>query len=190
MEIDAGLRKGRRTVTGIAAAGLLLVVSLHAAAAVDGPSSPLAAARFAWRDDSGRSFDLAGLSTRPLILTMAFTRCKYVCPMAVRHLQEMQQQFDALGQSAEFVIVGYADAYDDPPSWHRYRRRHDLRRPNWHFLTATSSDSEKFARSFGFASWKYDEHVMHELRILIFDRDGTVRVWNGGADAPMSQPQS
>jgi cytochrome oxidase Cu insertion factor (SCO1/SenC/PrrC family) len=92
--------------------------------------------------------------------------------MTMAHLQQLQSEIDAGGQSAEFVVIGYDPAVDDPQAWQQYRRSRGLSRDNWHFLTGTRTSTEQLAHRLGFSFWKYDRHVMHEYRIVVVDEHG------------------
>ena len=86
----------------------------------------------------------------------------------------MQRDFDRRGASAQFLVIGYDPDRDDAPAWHQYRETRHLTRSNWHFLTGTRTAVEQTARQLGFEFWKYDEHVMHDTRVLYFDERGTL----------------
>jgi cytochrome oxidase Cu insertion factor (SCO1/SenC/PrrC family) len=127
-----------------------------------------------WRDDLGRAFDLHAMQGRAVVLTMAYATCHRVCPVTIRDLQQLQQDFDRRGLRAEFIVVGYDPDADDPAAWHQYRRTRHLTRENWHFLVGTPADVQRIARQLGFEFWKMDEHVIHDSRIVRFDEHGTL----------------
>jgi cytochrome oxidase Cu insertion factor (SCO1/SenC/PrrC family) len=72
------------------------------------------------------------------------------------------------------VIVGYDPEADDPATWHQYRQTRHLTRGNWHFLVGSRAAVEQTARQLGFPFWRYDQHVMHESRIVYFNEQGAV----------------
>lgn len=161
------------SIAGIGSlAFVLLLRPLLAAPLIDG-RWPDVAGR--WLDDGGQSFDPAALRGRPAVVTMAFTRCRIVCPMVFERLRELDQELQAQQVTAEFVVIGFSGTQDDPSAWHRYRLKRGLTGAHWHFLTGSAEDTQRFARSFGFPFWNYDEHVMHDYRILTFDAGGAVR---------------
>ena len=127
-----------------------------------------------WRDDRGQPFDLRTLQGHAVVLTMAYATCHRVCPITMRRLQQMQNAFDRRGISAEFLVIGYDPDRDDAAAWHQYRETRHLTRSNWHFLIGTRAAVEQTARQLGFKFWKYDEHVMHDTRILYFDERGAL----------------
>jgi cytochrome oxidase Cu insertion factor (SCO1/SenC/PrrC family) len=166
---------------GRAVAALLTVVAALAGVW----STPLraAAARLselpaAWRDDRGERFDLNSLKGRDVVLTMAYANCHRVCPTTLQRLQQLQQDYDRRGVSAEFLVIGYDPDNDDSAAWHQYRQTRRLTRDNWHFLVGTRAAVEQIARQLGFAFWKYDQHVMHDSRIVHFDGRGLLVAGN------------
>jgi protein SCO1 len=128
-----------------------------------------------WLEDDGRILAFDSLAGRRVVLTMAYAGCHRICPLAISRLQQMQNRLDARGDQAEFVVVGYDPENERPTDWHAYRASHHLDRGNWHFLSGSRDDTERLARELGFDFWKYDEHVMHSLRALIFDTRGQLQ---------------
>ena len=167
----------RRPGKHLRSAGSLLVALQLLIAAVPGvwptrvwASAPqLAGLPAAWRDDRDQPFDLRTLQGHAVVVTMAYATCHRVCPLTMRRLQQMQREFDRRGASAEFLVIGYDPDRDDARAWHQYRETRHLMRDNWHFLLGTRAAVEQTARQLGFEFWKYDEHVMHDTRILYFD---------------------
>ena len=162
--------------------GAALLIALQLVLAVPGvwptracaSATQLAQLPAGWRDDRGQPFDLRTLQGHAVVLTMAYATCHRVCPMTMRRLQQMQRDFDRRGASAQFLVIGYDPDRDDAPAWHQYRETRHLTRSNWHFLTGTRTAVEQTARQLGFEFWKYDEHVMHDTRVLYFDERGTL----------------
>ena len=128
-----------------------------------------------WVDDDGREVRLMQLEGHRVILTMAYASCHRICPATIAALRSMQRKLDGRGESAEFVVVGYDPANDDAAAWRRYRASHHLGRANWHFLSGPRDATERLARQLGFDFWKYDDHVMHGSRALLFDAYGVLQ---------------
>jgi len=157
--------------------GVLLLLCLPVAAVAASASSPLAALQLeaipdAWRDDSGARFELHSLRGENVVVTMAYARCHRTCPLTLRRLQQLQRMFDERGVRGEFVVIGYDPQGDDVRAWHQYRLSHGLRRANWHFLWGNEAQVEQTASLLGLPFWRYDDHIMHEARILFFDTTG------------------
>ena len=130
-----------------------------------------------WRDDRGRSVQLDSLYGQRVILTMAYATCHRVCPVTMRSLEELQRQLDARGSTATFVVIGYDPDADDPQAWHQFRTRRKLLRDNWLFLSGRSNQQvHALAARLGFDFWKYDEHVIHEGRVVVLDAQGQLQL--------------
>jgi len=130
-----------------------------------------------WRDDLGRTVQLDSLYGQRVILAMAYATCHRICPVTMRNLQQLQQQLDARGSAATFVIVGYDPDADDPQAWHQFRIRRNLLRGNWLFLTGRSNQQVRaLAARLGFEFWKYDEHVIHDGRVVVLDAHGQLQL--------------
>lgn len=177
--MQTGSVDARRAPPRAAGRALLALLAAMATVATAAGHSDLAPVRLgdlpaSWRDDLGRAFDLHALQGRAVVLTMAYATCHRVCPVTIRDLQQLQQDFDRRGLKAEFIVVGYDPDADDPAAWHQYRRTRHLTRENWHFLVGTPADVQRIARQLGFEFWKMDEHVIHDSRIVRFDEHGTL----------------
>jgi cytochrome oxidase Cu insertion factor (SCO1/SenC/PrrC family) len=168
--------KSSRSARRVLIALLLLVVALPGVRPTRAYASAtgLAGLPPAWLDDRGQPFDLRTLQGHAVVLTMAYATCHRVCPMTMRRLEQMQRDFDRRGTRAEFLVIGYDPDRDDAAAWHQYRATRHLTRSNWHFLVGTRAAVEQTARQLGFEFWKYDEHVMHDTRVLYFDERGTL----------------
>ncbi len=186
---SVGARRAPRRAAGrVLLAVLATLVSVAAAAThTDLPPVRLGDLPARWRDDLGQAFDLHSLQGRTVVLTMAYATCHRVCPVTIRDLQQLQQDFDRLGLEAEFIVVGYDPDADDPAAWHQYRRSRHLTRDNWHFLVGTRADVQRIARQLGFEFWKMDEHVIHDSRIVRFDERGALIVTTAAAGPQFTQ---
>jgi protein SCO1/2 len=160
----------RLAIAATLAGGLGAWVAAIGAGLVGG--ARLAALPQSWLDDSGKPLSLADFAGQRVVLTMAYANCHRICPMTIEQLKELQSEFDRTGENAAFVVVGYDPANEDPTIWRQYRRNHHLARPNWHFVTGSVVDTERLARQLRFELWKYDEHVMHDSHVLVFDTHG------------------
>ena len=145
--------------------GLLVAVAADAAARLEQLPQQ-------WRDDQGRTLALTELLGHRVFLSMAYTRCRKICPTTMSDLQRLQQRLDERGEQASIVIVGFDPDSDDPQSWQHYRAQRKLGRSNWYFLTGTLAETRQLAHQLGFDFWTYDTHVMHDSRVVVFDQSG------------------
>lgn len=122
-----------------------------------------------WLDSDGRELRLSTLRSPLIAMTMAFTTCRRVCSTTTHVLSELQKRLDAMKIDADFVVVGIDPANDSPAEWRAYRSRRNLTRDNWHFLSGDVDSTRKVAHGLGLDFWIYDEHIVHDFRIELFD---------------------
>jgi cytochrome oxidase Cu insertion factor (SCO1/SenC/PrrC family) len=170
---EFSLRSSRRSRRSIACTLLIagMLGACASARAADGGLA-LSAIEESWSDDTGARLQLSEFAGQRVVLTMAYARCHRICPVTINQLKSMQQVLDQRGERAIFVVIGYDPRNETPADWRAYRRQRGLNRSNWHFLSGSAAATERFARVGGFEFWKYDEHVMHGSRALIFDSRG------------------
>lgn len=169
---------------------LLLALPLGAPLPASSPTGLFASLPATWLDDEARPFDLRTLAGHRVVLTMAYATCHRVCPLTLRRLQQVQRELDERGGSAEFVVIGYDPEHDDAAAWHQYRASRHLTRGNWHFLTGTRAAVEQTARRLGFGFWLYEQHVMHDLRIVWVDEHGALVAASEGTGLEAKGPEA
>lgn len=128
--------------------------------------------RMRWQDDAARPFAFETLRGREVVLTMAYAGCSRICSTSLSTIALLQQRADEQHREVDFVIVGYNPELEGPQTWARYRRQRGLTRANWHFVTGSPDDTHRLAQRLGIEYWLYDEHVMHDFKLLHFDRSG------------------
>jgi cytochrome oxidase Cu insertion factor (SCO1/SenC/PrrC family) len=120
-----------------------------------------------WRDDKGRPFKLETLYGTPTVITMAYGACRRVCSTSLRMMEEVQGLADARGIRLNFVVVGLDPEADKPEDWAAYRADRHLTRPNWQFLSGDEVSTRQLARRLGVRYWRYGEHTLHDLRVVL-----------------------
>lgn len=137
-----------------------------------------------WLDADGVSKTFDDYKGRPVVMTMSYTACRKTCSNSMLVLRRMQQILDRRGRPASFVVVSYDPEHDSPGQWRHYR---DTRRlpGTWHFFSGSAADTKRLAEFLELNYWVYDEHVMHDFRIVVFDADGRRRkdiLWDPSMD--------
>jgi protein SCO1/2 len=142
--------------------GLVIALALPAMAG----DSSLYNAKIKWTDDNGQSVTLDQWKGKPVFITMAYSTCRKICSVTLKKLEEFQALLDHEKREAEIVVVSFDPKNDTPPVWTEYRKQHGLQRKNWHFLTGTDRDTQRFSRLLGLGDfWSYDGHILHDFRI-------------------------
>lgn len=125
-------------------------------------------------DDTGRQASLSEWTGRRAILTMEYANCRFICSITLQRLKDVQAAADRAKQHFDFIILSIDPKNDTPQAWTHYRKTRGLNRPNWRFLTASVSDTPELARQLGVRYWLYDEHIMHDFRLLRINEAGEV----------------
>lgn len=124
-----------------------------------------------WTDENGASRTFDDFKGRPVIMTMSYTACRRTCSSSMLWLRKMQEILTRRGHDVSFVIVSYDPSHDSPAQWRHYRQARDLP-ASWHFLSGSEADTRRLADFLELKYWIYEEHVMHDFRIVLFDANG------------------
>jgi len=160
--------------------GTALILALVLASAAAAPASAYRM-NLEFVDDHGAARALSEWQGRPVIIAMAYGACRSICSTTLRTLEELQARADHDGVRVEFLVVSIDPAEDTPQAWADYRKARRLDRPNWTFLSGTPAATRALARFLGVKFWRYDEHVIHDFKILRLDADGGIGAtidWN------------
>jgi len=125
-------------------------------------------------DDHGMPRELAEWQGRAVILTMGYGACRSVCSSTLRTLEELQADADRRGVVIDVIVASIDPDEDTPQAWAQYRKARKLLRANWCFLTGSPGDTRRLARFLGLRYWRYDEHLMHDFRIVRLAADGSI----------------
>jgi cytochrome oxidase Cu insertion factor (SCO1/SenC/PrrC family) len=124
-----------------------------------------------WVDSDGATRTLDDYRGRPVVMTLAYTACRKTCSSSMLVMRKMQEILARQRRDVAFVVVSYDPARDSPAEWRRYREARRLP-VSWHFLSGAEADTRRLADFLELKYWVYDEHVMHDFRIVVFDADG------------------
>ncbi|HTX66532.1 MAG TPA: SCO family protein [Opitutaceae bacterium] len=128
-----------------------------------------------WTNDAGRTFQLAELRGRPVVLAMFFTSCGYACPRIVADMTQIQQTLPAAVRArVQFVLVSFDHERDTVAALHAYREQHDLN-ANWVLLRGAPGDIRELAAVLG-VKYKQDAAGMfeHSNLITVLNPEGEV----------------
>jgi cytochrome oxidase Cu insertion factor (SCO1/SenC/PrrC family) len=103
---------------------------------------------------------------------MAYGACRRVCSTSLRMMEQVQALADARHVRLNFVVVGLDPKADTPADWAAYRADRRLTRSNWRFLSGDEASTRLFARRLGVRYWRYGEHTLHDLRIVLLSDTG------------------
>ncbi len=128
-----------------------------------------------WLDDGGRAVSLSDWQGRYTVLTMSTGACRKICSTTLRRMEELQAIADRRGLGVDFLVIGLDPRSDTPKAWREYRAQRKLGRENWHFVSGGEERTRRVAGMLGISYWFYDEHLLHDFKIVLIAPDGTIR---------------
>ncbi len=153
---------------------MLLLFSPLSLASQEAVLAPIYQLSAKWTDDQGKPVSLTEWQGKPVIISMAYSTCRKFCPLTLLRLGEIQRLYDKRMIEAEFVLISYDPIGDTWQSWAEYRKSHNLQRSNWHFLTGSPEDTKTISQLLGMDYWLYDDHVMHNFKIVRLGPNGEI----------------
>ena len=118
-----------------------------------------------WKAEDNKNVILADYKGN-MILAMAYTSCKFTCPLTIRKIKSIYG--DANKQAQQVVIITLDPEIDTPENLLHYKKRNALG-SNWHFLSGSLKQTKEFADKIGLKYENLDGHISHDNIILTFD---------------------
>lgn len=166
---------------------------------VDGVDTEAVEVRLPLRGDSAptppdglvnQNGDPAGferLPDGPVFLAFVYTRCPdaTMCPRITRRMRGLHRDLRERDDSpVSFLLVTLDPAHDTPATLRRYAERHDLDPSDFELWTGPPDTVNKLHDRYKMTAMRPDEAddgpLMHNLRLYLIDRRGTVRgIWPG-----------
>ena len=172
------LRLVAATVVAIAFAA---VIGLYAARNDDTPArtgfegalrpAGIPSARFALRDQDGRTVTASELRGRPIVVSFLYTHCRDTCPLIADQVRGALDQLGSRG--APYVVVSVDPAHDTRASARAFLLRHGLT-GRARFLLGSSAQLEPVWRQFGVQP--QTPETEHSPSTVILDAHGRQRI--------------
>ena len=125
----------------------------------------------------GRKVRLSDYLGKPLVISMIYTRCPFVCATTTRNLSALKLSRDALGADSFGVLtIGFDTENDTPQAMDDFANRMDVKLPNWEFVSADARTIKKLSRELGFVFFPSPEGGFEHITQTTFV-DGKGRVY-------------
>jgi protein SCO1/2 len=137
----------------------------------------------------GSQFTLEQLRGRPVVLSLVYTSCYYVCPSLTLRLRETAKVARAaLGKDAFSVVtVGFDSPNDTPERMGAYARERGVGGPDWYVGSTDAATIARLVRDVGFTYYASPKGFDHITQTTILDSGGRVVLQVYGEDfAPPS----
>jgi cytochrome oxidase Cu insertion factor (SCO1/SenC/PrrC family) len=166
---EKSARSFSRAVTGI----FLAIATLMSIPASCAPLS-FYALPYSFTNDQARTVHLSEWLGKPLILTMEYSSCRFMCTTTFSKLKAIQAAADQQNINIDFMIISLDPKNDTPEAWKQYRISREVDRNNWHLLTGSEATTKEFAALTGIKYWYYDEHILHDFKIVRLNAKGKI----------------
>jgi protein SCO1/2 len=135
-------------------------------------------------DSTGKQRRLSEYRGKPVVISLIFTSCAYICPTTTQQLRRVVEEARAvLGQASFRVVTVGFDAHRDTPAAmaeFAHAQRVDTR--NWDFLSADTQTIDKLSEQLGFQFYAAGGGFDHLIQTTILDANGVVYRQVYGAD--------
>jgi protein SCO1/2 len=129
---------------------------------------------YPFTNDRAQTVHLSEWRGKPLILTMEYSNCRFMCTTTFSKLKAIQAAADQQKLQIDFMIISLDPKNDTPQAWQQYRISRDINRSNWHLLTGSEITTQKFADLIGIKYWYMDEHILHDFKIVRLNAQGEI----------------
>jgi protein SCO1/2 len=129
---------------------------------------------YSFTNDRNETVHLSEWRGKPLILTMEYSNCRFMCTTTFSKLKAIQAAADQKKLQIDFMIISLDPKNDTPQAWRQYRISRDVDRSNWHLLTGSEVTTKEFAALIGIKYWYMDEHILHDFKIVRLNAKGEI----------------
>lgn len=131
---------------------------------------------YSFVDRSGRTVRLADYRGKPLVISLIYTHCPFVCATTTRSLTALKLSQDALGVDSFGVLtVGFDTENDTPEAMDDFAKRMGVDLPNWEFVSADAETIKGLSKDLGFVFTPTDEGGFNHITQTTFvDGEGKV----------------
>jgi len=133
-----------------------------------------------------RALSLASLRGRPLVVSLIYTSCSTVCPVATRQLQDAVARANRLIGSDRFTVltIGFDARNDTPTRVAQFASIHGAPLPNWLFASADEATLTSLLEELGFSYAAVTGGFDHISQTTLIDADGRIRRQIYGEEFP------
>ena len=138
-----------------------------------------------WTADDGHSVTLSDFDEQPVVLTMAYTSCKDICPLIIADMMHIEDE--ALKQGAskmQFLFVSLDPEHDTPAQLSAYAAKHGLDHSRWTLLQGTPKSVRLLAAAIGLRYRRVDATTIdHSTLLTLIDASGRIVMQSGNDPA-------
>lgn len=127
-------------------------------------------------DQTGRSFRLDERRGQPMLISMFFTSCQFVCPMLTDALRDTAAKLQAgEREQLKILMVSFDPAHDSVTVLKRTADQHRLDSPQWTLARADDKSVRKLAAVLGIQYRALSNgDFNHTTALILIDADGRI----------------
>lgn len=131
---------------------------------------------YTFMDRSGRRVRMKDYRGKPLVISMIYTHCPFVCATTTRSLSALKASQDALGvDNFNVLTVGFDTENDTPEAMDDFAKRMGVNLPKWDFVSADAEIIERLSKDLGFSYVPTEEGGFNHITQTTFlDAQGKV----------------
>jgi len=133
---------------------------------------------YTFLNQSGRKVRLSDYRGKPLVISMIYTHCPFVCATTTRNLSALKLSRDALGADSFGVLtIGFDTENDTPKAMDDFAKRMEVKLTNWEFVSADAKTIKKLSKELGFVFFPSPEGGFEHITQTTFvDGEGKVNM--------------
>ena len=128
-------------------------------------------------DRQAKQVDFSRFQGKPLVISLVYTSCYYICSVTTRALAEVvEMAHDALGEDHfNVVTIGFDSSFDKPKTMSWFARQQGVdEEKNWFFLSGDAATIKKLVGNIGFHYVRSPKGFDHLVQATIVDAQGIV----------------
>ena len=124
----------------------------------------------------GEKIALESYRGKPLLISMVFSSCHYVCPTTTKFLAEVVDKArSALGEDSFHVAtVGFDVISDTPTRMGQLQRELQIETAGWDFLSGNAAAIAALSEQLGFIYYPSPRGFDHLIQVSVVDAEGIV----------------
>ncbi len=119
---------------------------------------------------------LSAYAGKPLVVSLIFTSCHYVCPTTTRHLADVVRKARAVLGDDSFAVatIGFDTVNDTADRMRSFARQQRIDIDDWDFLATDAATIDAFTQELGFQFYPSGGAFDHLVQTTVIDADGVV----------------
>jgi len=164
----------------IAVIAAALCMVFNAARAADTPGDSIYQLKPALTDQAGMALGLDHYRGAPVLISMFFASCGYVCPTLIRRIQHYESQLEPAQRARlRVLLVSFDTEHDTPEVLASLAKKHGADLKRWSFTRASAADVRKLAAVLSIQYRELpDGGFNHASVITLLDSEGRVLARN------------